>query len=71
MIQNQRSFSEECTGFKMHLTESHSIDFLMLQIDRENSNVEKSVVLSITKSCRENHLIDRENSYIAVKPAQF
>ena len=71
MISNRRSFPEECTGFKMHLSESHSIAFLISEIDRENRNVEKSVVLSITKSYRENHLMDRDKSYTAVKPVQF
>ena len=26
---SRRSFPEECTGFQMHLNDSHSIDFLM------------------------------------------
>ena len=28
-IKSRRSFPEECTGFQMHLNDSHSIDFLM------------------------------------------
>ena len=55
----------------MHLNESHSFAFLISEIDRENRNVEKSVLLSIAQSCRENHLMDRDKSYTAVKPAQF